>query len=138
MINALENALSGLLAARKRIDISAQNIANADSRGAREEVQAPGAYQAQKAIQTPLIDADGNVIGTQVSSENRSPATRPVYEPQSPLSDEQGYVEKPSVDFVEEALNISLSQMSFEANALIVSAVQDLSLATSRLFQSGR
>lgn len=136
MINALQNALSGILSAQKKLNVSAQNIANAPSKGTTESRPGPKVYEAQTSVQAPLIDSQGQVIGTQTKSVNQNPATRLVYDPDSLLADNQGFVREPDVNFVQEAVNVSLASLSFKANAQILNAVQDLSLATSRAFQS--
>lgn len=133
MINALSNAISGLFASQKRLDISARNIANAGSTGTPGDVAGAKAYNAQTVVQTPLVDQDGQVIGTRAASTDKTPPTQTVYNPSSPAADDSGYINIPNVDFVEEALNISLAGLSFEANAQIIKAVENLSLATINL-----
>ena len=81
-------------------------------------------------MQTPLVDQNGQVIGTKTSAIDKNPPTRTIYNPDAPDADDSGYVEVSNVDFVEEALNISLASIGFKANAKVINAVQDLSLAT--------
>lgn len=130
MINALSNALSGLIGAQKRLDISAENVANAGNAGTTSRREGPAAYRAQTALQTPLIDQNGTVIGTSVTSNDKKPATQSVFNPGSPFADEGGFIDVPNVDFVEEAININLAEISFAANAQVINAARDLSLAT--------
>ena len=133
MINALSNALSGLIGAQKRLGISAENVANAGNEETTSRREGPEAYRAQSALQTPLVDQNGTVIGTSVASTDKNPATQSVFNPDSPLADEDGFIDIPNVDYVDEAININLAEISFAANAQVINAVQNLSLATTGL-----
>lgn len=133
MINALSNAISGLFASQKRLEVSAQNIANAGNAGKTTGDSGTKSYNARTVIQTPLVDQDGQVIGTQATPTEKNPPTQTVYNPSSPLADDSGYITIPNVNLVEEALHISLAGLTFEANARIINAVEDLSLATINL-----
>ncbi|MCD7730498.1 MAG: flagellar basal body rod protein FlgC [Oscillospiraceae bacterium] len=48
----------------------------------------------------------------------------PVYEPDNPLADEDGYIYKSNVDNTKEQIDLLAAQRSYEANASAISAVK--------------
>jgi flagellar basal-body rod protein FlgC len=51
-------------------------------------------------------------------------AFEPVYEPDNPLADEDGYIYKSNVDNTKEQIDLLAAQRSYEANASAVAAVK--------------
>ena len=111
MINPLSTSLSGLMAASKKMDIAASNIANADVVGSTDASNANQAY-------TPLVTQDTSTAGGGVKtvSLNRNPAFVPSYEPDSPFANADGLVNAPNVNVDEELLNSKVAENSYKAN----------------------
>ncbi|MFL5963055.1 MAG: flagellar basal body rod protein FlgC [Gaiellaceae bacterium] len=116
---------SGMAAERLRLDVIAENLANADStKGAdgtpykRKEVvlaQAPGS-------------SFGDVLnGVQVSAiaSDTSPGKR-VYDPGHPDADPQGYVTLPNVNPVTEMVDMISAQRSYDANVQAMNTAKSM------------
>lgn len=60
----------------------------------------------------------------------------PVYDPDNPLADEEGYIYKSNVDNTKEQIDLLAAQRSYEANASAVAAVK--SMLTKAMSLTGR
>jgi flagellar basal-body rod protein FlgC len=131
---AMDISATGLNAERLRLDITALNIANANTPGtATGEV-----YQPLRMITAPRINADFTsylnkeinklpykgvdiVDVIPVSSEPRL-----VFEPEHPNANPEGFVSYPSVNMVSEMLNLVVARRSYEANIRAMSAAKSM------------
>ncbi|WP_425407046.1 flagellar basal body rod protein FlgC [Hwanghaeella sp.] len=120
--NALYTAVSGLNAATRRLDASANNIANAGTVG-RVGAQAGDADQAFQAQTVQQTSTTGG--GTRAAIVPRNPATQTVFAPDSPLANGQGLVEAPNVDLGEELVNQISAEAAFKANAAVIRSVDE-------------
>jgi flagellar basal-body rod protein FlgC len=83
------------------------------------------------------IQASGNgVRAKQIKeiSETESPYRR-VYDPSHPDADNDGYVNYPNVNIVEEMINMISSTRAYEANAKVIEATKSMA---ARALQIGR
>lgn len=123
---------SAMAAQSKRLNVSASNMANADS------VAGPDGqpYRARQVI-FEVDAASGNEIGgVKVSDVVESTAPdRLVYEPGNPLADEQGYMHMPNVNVVNEMVNTISASRSYQANVEVMNSVKSLMLKTLTLGQ---
>ena len=117
----LSIATSGLVAATRRLEVSARNVANASSSGPSPDADAaikqsyPAAYNALRVDQ---VEAAGG--GTIAIVNQASPGTVPVFDPSAPYADAKGMVSAPNVDFANEAVQQLLARVTFVANAQVV------------------
>jgi flagellar basal-body rod protein FlgC len=117
----LSIATSGMTAATRRLEVSARNIANANSAGplpsADPSVIAshPPAYVPQRVDQ---VETPGG--GTRAIVGNEQPGTVAVHDPDAPYADADGMVAKPDVDLAEEAVELVSARLSFAINAYVV------------------
>lgn len=123
---------SALSAQSKRLNVSASNMANADS------VAGPdGApYRARHVVFQVDSVAGQNIGGVQVSEvvESDEP-DRLVYEPGNPLADDKGYVHMPNVNVVNEMVNTISASRSYQANIEVMNSAKSLMLKTLTLGQ---
>lgn len=108
---ALNNAVSGLRAASRRLEVSASNTVNAAS-----EDYVPGRVM-QVALGTGGVRAETVPV---------SPATVPAYAPQSPAADADGLVRHPNVALDSEVVEQRLAQRAFEANLRTVRTADEM------------
>lgn len=113
MFDALEISGTGLTAQRLRMDVTAENLANAQSTNYRRKdvvlQQAQGGFGAAlDAASTRGVEVAGVV-------QDSSPGRR-VYDPGNPAADAQGYVTMPNVDSVTEMVDLIGSSRAYEAN----------------------
>jgi flagellar basal-body rod protein FlgC len=129
-------AVSGLLAQRARMVVTASNIANAQT----TRTPAGGPYQRRDPIfESRPLDAFGARLDRAVSSVEVprvviDPTPGPVrYDPGHPDADADGYLRMPNVDLVEEMTNLQSAQRSFEANLLTLRKAREMGDAALRI-----
>lgn len=124
---------SALTAQTQRLNISASNLANADSITS----TSGEAYRAKQVIFQVDDQGTGSVIGgVKVAKviEDPSPMNL-VYEPHHPLADAHGYIQKPNVDIVSEMVNTISASRSYQANIEVINTAKNLMLKTLTLGQ---
>jgi flagellar basal-body rod protein FlgC len=143
---ALDISASGLTASRMRMDVVAENLANAQTtRGPnggpyrRKEVvlQTAGGDGFQSALQSAAgtvpgmgsSQQSGGVQVTGIVTDNSAP--RMVYDPSHPDANAQGYVAMPNVNPVTEMVDLISSSRTYEAN---VTAMQTAKSMFSKTF----
>jgi flagellar basal-body rod protein FlgC len=145
MFGGLEISASGLTAERLRMDVTAENLANAQTtRGAdgqpyrRKEVilqEAPGSFGATLAS---VIGggSNGNRGGVHVAGivEDATPPKR-IYDPGHPDADAQGYVSMPNVDTVTEMVDLISASRAYEANVTAMQAAKTMFSRTLELLR---
>jgi flagellar basal-body rod protein FlgC len=139
LFDALDVSGSGLSAERLRMDVTAENLANAQTtRGPNG-----GPYQRQEVVlqeagggfQGALAGAMGGtpvVGGVQAAGIVNDPSPpRLVYDPGNPDANAQGYVRMPNVNTVTEMVDLISEQRAYEAN---VTAMQTAKTMLSKTF----
>ncbi len=136
MFDALEISASGLTAERLRMDVTAENLANAQTtRGAdgqpyrRKEVvlaerQGPGSFGAALAGAMGRGGAPGGVEVASIG-QDQTPLKQ-VYDPGHPDADANGYVQMPNVDPVAEMVDLISAQRAYEANVTAMQAAKQM------------
>lgn len=137
MFDSMHVSASGLAAERLRMDVIAQNLANANStRGPdgqpyrRHEVVfrssdvggASGSGPSERAASGPLHGVEPVAI-----VEDPSPL-RSVYDPSHPDADEDGYVFYPNVNPVTEMVDMTTATRAYEANVTAMNAAKNMAL----------
>ena len=124
---------SALMAQTQRMNVSASNLANADS----VTSTSGQAYRAKQVIfQVDDNSYSNSVAGVKVAQVIEDPAPMNlVYEPNHPLADEQGYIQKPNVDVVAEMVNTISASRSYQANVEVINTAKSLMLKTLTLGQ---
>ena len=128
MLDAFSAALSGLSAATRRLEASANTIANSNSRGALPGSGGPAARQAHQPVrveQTSTSGAGGR-SGTIANFRGTTPAYLAVYDPQASDAAANGFVAGPNVDLVQETAELSEASASFELNQKAIQVASDM------------
>lgn len=123
---------SAMAAQSKRLNVSASNMANADS------IAGPDGkpYRARSVVFNVDNAAGEEIGGVKVSGVTESTAPdRLVYEPANPLADDKGYVHMPNVDVVGEMVNTISASRSYQANVEVMNSAKSLMLKTLTLGQ---
>lgn len=138
--NSLFTSASGLSAQRLRLDVIANNIANADT--TRRSDGQEGPYRRQRVIfeprfnpvrfNLPMVSEDAHInlvqqvpgSGVKVSEvkEQDGPMLEKYlrYEPTHPDANEEGYVQYPDVDIVTEMVDMISASRAYEANVTMI------------------
>jgi len=121
MTAILSIAASGMRAAMQRLQVSASNIANANSDGPLPSAdpavraQYPAAYVPQRLDQ---VETPGG--GTREVISGLQPSTVTTYDPTAPYADGNGDVASPNVDLANEAIEQVTARYDFAMNAQVV------------------
>jgi flagellar basal-body rod protein FlgC len=149
MFDALDVAGSGLSAERLRMDVTAENLANANTTRTaaggpyRRKVvvleQQAGGSSFQSALASQMNGGSGSSVkgtGVQVAgiAEDTTP-NRKVYDPGHPDADAQGYVEMPNVDSVSEMVDLISASRAYEANVTAMQSAKTLFTKTLDLLR---
>jgi flagellar basal-body rod protein FlgC len=132
MFNVFSIAGSALTAQSARLNAVSSNLANADSL-----TTANGQpYRAKQVVfaATPVGNEGGQGVRVTQVVESAAPL-RMVYEPHNPHANEQGYVEMPNVNVVEEMVNMISASRSYQTNAEMMNTAKQLLLKTLAIGQ---
>ena len=136
-LDSLSVSASALTAERTRMDVTAENLANAQT----TRTDAGGPYR-RKVVQVSEAPASGTggfasaLSSAQASSANRgvqvtaitgdSTPFKTVYDPGHPDADAQGYVQMPNVEPVEEMVDLITESRSYEANVTAMQSAKTM------------
>jgi flagellar basal-body rod protein FlgC len=122
--DAISISASGMRAQGTRLRIIAENIANADSMGAR-----PGddPYRRKTITFENVLDRQMNADVVRVSEIGRDLSDFSLaYQPTHPLADENGYVKRPNVNSLIEMTDMTEAQRSYEANMSLIDSSRSM------------
>jgi len=124
-------AASALRAQQSRMRIIAENIANAQSTA---PVEGGDPYRRQVPVfQTREIDG---ATGVELARVRQAPgAFRLDYEPGHPAADAEGYVRRPNVDTLVEAMDMREAQRAYEANLNVIETARAMEQRTLDLLK---
>ena len=138
MFDALNVSATGLTAERLRMDVTAENLANAQTtRGAdgqpyrRKEVVlsevSSGGFGSQLAKAVGTGSAGTQPGGVEVTgiTQDQTPG-KLVYDPGHPDADAEGYVRMPNVDTVAEMVDLISASRAYEANVTAMTAAKQM------------
>jgi flagellar basal-body rod protein FlgC len=140
LFDALGISGSGLTAQRMRMDVTAENLANAQSVGyQRKDVvlqQSAGDGGFGGALASAMGGSSTGGGGVQVAQivQDKS-AGRKVYDPTHPDADKQGYVTLPNVNPVTEMVDLIDSSRAYEANVTAMSTAKQMFTKTLDLLR---
>jgi flagellar basal-body rod protein FlgC len=125
MNGALSIAASGLAAASLRLDVSAGNVANAETSGALPAAKpsdTAGAPSAYIPLRVDQVDVANGAVGggTAATAVPVSPSYVPSYDPSAPYANSGGLVAAPNVELANEAVQQLIARYAFAANAGVV------------------
>ena len=125
--SSFDISASGISAQRARMDVIANNIANADTTRTPEG----GPYRRQRVtFEAAYQQALGNRAvpsGVSVANVTQDPTDFiSVYDPGHPDADKSGYVQKPNVNVVEEMVDMISATRAYEANVTAMNATKTM------------
>jgi flagellar basal-body rod protein FlgC len=124
MFDALNISATGMSAERLRMDVIAENLANAETtRGANGQP-----YRRQEVVLQEKSPSFGEVLGgVQVAGIVSDPTPpRKVYDPGHPDADKNGYVSLPNVNPVTEMVDLITASRGYEANVTAMNAAKQM------------
>jgi len=134
--NGLDISASGLSAQRKKMNAIASNIANAETTRTEEggpyvrkivlmREQSPDTFDS--VLNAESLSAQSPDITSVTTEEKTDPSPfKLVYDPSHPDANEQGYVELPNVNVVNEMVDMISATRSYEANVTAINAAKSM------------
>ncbi len=131
MFSIFQISGSAMRAQAQRMNVTASNLANADS------IAGPdGQPYRAKQVQFEARGRDGMAgVGVARVVEDPTPLRRE-YRPGSPFADEDGYVSLPNVSPVNEMVNMIEASRSYQANVEVFNTSKQLMMKTLTLGES--
>jgi flagellar basal-body rod protein FlgC len=129
----LTTAASALKAQQARMRIVAENIANADSTA---ETAGGDPYRRKQVVLQAKPVGRGGPIGvalTRVIPDRKDFKTD--YDPGHPAANAEGYVKRPNVDGLVEALDLKAAQRAYEANLNVIETARAMDQRTLDLLK---
>ncbi len=127
MFSVFDIAGSAMQAQSQRMNVTASNLANADSIAGPDNQP----YRAKQVVFESLAQNARGIGGVRVREVIDDPAPmRMEYQPANPLADEQGYVTLPNVEPVHEMVNMISASRSYQANVEVVNTSKQLMMKT--------
>ena len=127
LMGAFDIGTTGLVAQALRLNVTASNVANVES------VAGPDGrtYRARQVMFRPVQLSGAKGVGVEVSNivESSEPLKMD-YKPGHPLANEDGYVQLPNVNAVEEMVNMISASRSYQANVDMMNTTRQLMLKT--------
>ena len=124
--NAMGVAASALKAQQSRMRVIAENIANAQSTA---NVAGGEPYRRQTPIfQARNVNGATGVVLAEVRPDQS--AFRVEYDPSHPAANAEGYVQRPNVDTLIEAMDMREAQRAYEANLNVIETARNMESRT--------
>ena len=120
-LDSLNITGSALTAERFRTDIIMQNLANQNTTRTAEG----GPYKRKQVVFRENTLNGGVFVEEVVESQNPSV---PVYDPDHPDADEDGYVMMPNVNSAEEMVDLMAASRAYEANVTALNVAKSMAL----------
>ena len=143
-LSSFDISASGLTAERQRLDIASENIANSNT----TRTESGGPYRRKMVVLqegpstsfrskfNSLLNrtaSKGGVRVTEIVEDQRD--LQPVYNPDHPDANEEGYVMMPNVDLVKETVDGMSATRAYEAN---ITAFNAMKLMAQRAIDIGK
>jgi flagellar basal-body rod protein FlgC len=124
-------AASALKAQQARMRVIAENIANADSTA---QTSGGDPYRRQIPVfQTQKIDGASGVKLAEVAPDQSN--FHMEYDPSHPAADAKGYVKRPNVDPLVEAMDMREAQRAYDANLNVIETARSMQSRTLDLLK---
>lgn len=135
MFKVFDVAGSALSAQSLRLNVTASNMANANSVSSSTDET----YRARQAVFASMLEqagGDAYGVGVQVKGvvESQAPLQRE-YNPNHPMADKDGYIYLPNVNVAEEMANMISASRSYQSNVEVINTAKQLMMKTLTLGQ---
>lgn len=126
-VSIFDIAGSAMTAQSQRMNVTASNLANADSAVGPDGLP----YRARQVVFETAAAANHAIGGVRVARVVEDPSPlRMVHDPKNPAANAEGYVAMPNVNVVEEMVNMISASRSYQANVEVLNTAKNLMLKT--------
>ena len=135
LFSVFDIAGSAMSAESVRLNVTASNLANAQSVGASEAETYRARHPVFSAVMQSL-QSDASSLGVRVDGivEDQTPMEKR-YQPHHPLANQDGYVFLPNVNIVDEMANMISASRAYQSNVEVLKTSKQMMLATLRMGQ---
>ncbi len=137
MFGAIDAAASGLTAERLRMDVISNNLANVNTTRTPEggaykrkmvvfEPRAQEGMAFAKALSNEIEQTGDGVRVVEITADNTQGSM--VYDPNHPDANQEGYVEMPNVNVVNEMVDMITASRAYEANVTAVNTAKSMAM----------
>ncbi|MDH5784964.1 MAG: flagellar basal body rod protein FlgC [Chromatiales bacterium] len=137
MFKVFDVAGSALSAQSVRLNVTASNMANANSVSSSEGET----YRARQPVFAAMLDQATSTtqqqsVGVQIKGvvESQAPLQQQ-YSPDHPMANEDGYIFLPNVNMVEEMANMISASRSYQSNVEVINTAKQLMMRTLSMGQ---
>lgn len=123
--SAIGSALGGMLAAARRLEAAASNVANARSGG-----RPPDAAGRTEAYRPVLVVQTATEGGVSAETVPRTPAFELQMDPDHPAADGAGMVAMPAVDVASEMVDVLRARQDYAASAAVLKTAAEMERET--------
>jgi len=136
LYNIFDVAGSGMSAQSLRLNVTASNIANANSISSSVDETYRGRHPVFAAEMQKAAAGQQHSISVQVLGvvEDQDPLQQE-YNPNHPLADKDGFIYKPNVNVMEEMANMMSASRSYQTNVQVADAAKQMLMKTLQLGQ---
>lgn len=136
LFNVFDIAGSAMSSESVRLNVTASNLANAQSVGPDEASTYHARHPVFSAVMQSFQGGDDASVGVKVDGivESQAPMEKR-YQPGHPMANEEGFVFLPNVNMVDEMSNMISASRSYQSNVEVLNTSKQLLLATLRLGQ---
>lgn len=137
LFDIFDIAGSAMGAESVRLNVTASNLANAQSMGADEA----STYRARHPVFSAVMQSlhgSGSVQGVGVKVDGIVESQAPLrkqYQPEHPMANEEGFVFLPNVNVVDEMSNMISASRTYQSNVEVMNTSKQLMMATLRIGQ---
>lgn len=118
---------AGLDYQKKRLDVIAMNIANANTTRGVDGVVYKPLEVVNQGFNALVQDNFDTAVGS-VAIVERANATKLIFDPSHPDADPKGFVEVPNVNSIDEMTDLMVATRMYEANIQVVNAAKSMAL----------
>ena len=133
LFNVISTASSALNAQTVRLNLTASNLANAETVAQSED----DAYRTQRPVFKTMVDEashDQHATGVAIDGIDESQATIPqVYNPDHPLANDEGFIFTSNVNPIEEMADMISASRSYQNNVEVMNTTKELLMRTLSL-----
>ncbi|SAI71265.1 flagellar basal-body rod protein FlgC [Bordetella ansorpii] len=137
LLSIFDIAGSAMTAQSQRMNVSASNMANAES-----AVGPDGQPYRARQVVFEVNPAAGQALGQEIGGvrvagvvQDASPF-KMIYDPKHPMANADGYVAMPNVDPIAETVNMIAASRSYQANVEVLNTAKQLMAKTLTIGQS--
>ncbi|KDM90854.1 flagellar basal body rod protein FlgC [Photobacterium galatheae] len=133
IIDGMNAATTAMTAQAHRMNTVAGNIANLNTVASSPEQ----AHKARLVTFKTIYQGEAQTVVVRNIVESTAP-NRPIFDPNNPLADAQGYIYASNVNREEQMADLISAQQSYEANAQVAKTLKNLAISTIKSIKSNQ